>query len=95
MKTEDLIPVQELCIQYKVEFEFINSLNEIGLIEIIDLEEEHYINKEHLEEVEKLMRLHSDLGINLEGIEAISHLLKRVDELQKEILFLKNKFGEI
>lgn len=95
MKTEDLIPVQELCIQYKVEFEFINSLNEIGLIEIIDREETHYINKEHLEEVERLMRLHSDLGINLEGIEAISHLLKRVDELQKEILFLKNKFGEI
>lgn len=95
MKTEDLIPVQELCIQYKVEFEFINSLNEIGLIEIVDREETHYINKEHLEEVERLMRLHSDLGINLEGIEAISHLLKRVDELRKEILFLKNKFGEI
>jgi len=41
--------------------------------------------------VEKMMRLHYDLHINLEGIDAISNLLKQVQDLKKENQILKNK----
>jgi hypothetical protein len=94
MKTEDLVPVKELCIHYKIEYSFFDSLYEYGLVEIINEEQSEFILKENLSEVERMIRLHSDLGINLEGIEAISHLLKKVDELQKEILYLKNRYGD-
>jgi len=33
------------------------------------------------------------MDINIEGIETISHLLERVNELQQEIVALKNKVG--
>ena len=94
MKTEDLIPVQPLCVHYNIEFTFIDSLHEIGLVELITMEKENFIEKEHLSELERMIRLHSELGINLEGIEAISHLLQRVDELKREIITLKNKYGD-
>jgi hypothetical protein len=40
-----------------------------------------------------MVHLHYDLDINIEGIEAISHLLDRVDNLQRELITLKNRLG--
>jgi hypothetical protein len=37
------------------------------------------------------VRLHYDLDINLEGIEAITYLLNRVKNMQAEIIALKNR----
>jgi len=37
------------------------------------------------------MRLHFDLHINLEGLDAVYHLLQRVENLQSEITSLNNK----
>ncbi|MCW3077032.1 MAG: hypothetical protein JWO32_1641 [Bacteroidetes bacterium] len=91
MKNEDLIPIELLCTHYKIEYSFIESLNEIGLVEVTKVEKAPYIEKEHLSEVEHLMRLHRDLGLNLEGVEAVAYLLKRIEELKHEILLLKNK----
>jgi len=49
--------------------------------------------EEEIQTIEKMIRLHYDLEINLEGIEAISHLLKRVDGLQEELTSLKNRLS--
>jgi hypothetical protein len=37
------------------------------------------------------MRLHYDLGINMEGIDVISNLVKQIGELQQELASIKNK----
>jgi len=37
------------------------------------------------------VRLHYDLDINLEGLETINHLLEKIEEMQMEILKLRNK----
>ena len=39
------------------------------------------------------MRLHYDLDINIEGIDAIYNLLKQVEELQSQIITLRNKLN--
>lgn len=91
METKDLIAIQEFCKHYKVEISFIDSLNEFGLIEIITVEQTQFIHQQQLKDVEKMIRLHYDLEINLEGIDAISHLLKRVNSLQEELNALKIK----
>ena len=38
-----------------------------------------------------MVRLHYDLEINMEGIDAITHLLKKLQTMQDEISVLKNK----
>lgn len=93
MENERLIPLQNLCKHYKIEVSFIRSLNEFGLVEITRVKDEECLDIEYLSDIERLMRLHYDLEINLEGIDAISHLLKKMHELQKELLDLKNKLG--
>ena len=91
METDNLISVQQFCIHHNVEFAFINSLNEYGLIEVTTVEETQYIYKGQLKDLEKMIRMHYELDINIEGIDAISHLLNRVDDLHTELTALKNK----
>ncbi len=91
METDNLISVQQFCIHHNVEFAFINSLNEYGLIEVTTVEETQYIYKGQLKDLEKMIRMHYELDINIEGIDAISHLLNRVDDLHTELTSLKNK----
>ncbi|HMQ44948.1 MAG TPA: chaperone modulator CbpM [Mariniflexile sp.] len=38
-----------------------------------------------------MTRLHFELDINLEGLDAIHHLLKQVETLQQDIVTLHNK----
>ncbi|MEO6220138.1 MAG: chaperone modulator CbpM [Ginsengibacter sp.] len=93
METPHLISTDEFCTHHKVEYSFINSLHQFGLIEITTVEENRFIDTESLTELEKFVRLHYDLEINLEGIEAITYLIEKVKSLQHEINFLKNKLS--
>ncbi|HEV8513324.1 MAG TPA: chaperone modulator CbpM [Cyclobacteriaceae bacterium] len=93
MENEHLIAIEEFCIHYKVEPSFIYSLVEFQLVEVVTVEEKKYLSKDQLREVEKMIRMHYDLDINVEGIEAISHLLRRMDILQEELTALKNKIS--
>lgn len=93
MQTDDLIPAEEFCSHYQVELSFINYLHQFGLIEVTSVEETYYIPQAQLGKLEQLARLHYDLDINLEGIDAINHLLDRVQSLQLQITSLKNKLS--
>lgn len=90
---EHLISTDDFCSHYKVESAFITSLQQNGLIEIITIDQHSFIDHDHLKNIEKLVRLHYDLDINLEGIEAITYLLNKVKNMQEEIITLKNKLS--
>jgi len=90
MQNDDLILVEEFCTNYKIGYSFINSLQEFGLIEVTSIEQTDYITHYQLKRLEQLVRLHYDLDINLEGIDAITHLLDRVIKMQM-IVALVNK----
>jgi len=93
MNLKDLIEIDELCIRYKVEHTFIRSLNESGLIEVISMEQKEYVHCNKITEFEKMHRLYHDLNINMEGLEAIQHLLKKLKELQKINIKLQNRLN--
>ena len=93
MRNEELIPADEICVRYKVERQFVSSLYESGIIEIVTIEETEYVHCDNLAEFEKMMRLHHELDINMEGLEAINHLLKQIEELQNNNRRLKNRLG--
>lgn len=91
MEKKDLIPAEEICSRYQVEYSFINELNEHELIELSMIEESSYIPLDHLSDLERFIRLHYDLDINMEGLEAIDHLLKQMHSMQHQIRSLENK----
>ena len=91
MATTELILIQQICTYHEIEFSFIHDLNELGLIEIQSIEDEKYIHENQLKDVEKIIRMHRELNINLEGIDAIYNLQQRINQLEQELMQTKNK----
>jgi len=93
MSTGHLIVVREFCTAHQIEITFVESLAQQGLITTEIVNEQLAIQDTQLPSLEKMVRLHYDLDINLEGIETIFHLLERVEALQHEMHELKKKMG--
>ena len=93
MTNEEMVAAHEFCTSHKVDISFLHSLSEAGLIEITMLQENVFINQDRLPELEKLVRLHYEMDINLEGIETICHLLQQMNAMQEEMRVLKNRLG--
>lgn len=91
MERQDLIAADEICMHYQVEYSFIDELQDHGLIEINTVEETRGIPAERLSDLERFIRLHYEMDINLEGIEAINHLLKQIEDMQDQMRQLQNR----
>jgi hypothetical protein len=91
MQTEYLIAVDKFCASHNIEISFISSLEQNGLIEITNIKETGYIDAGQLQQLEKYIRFYYEMDINLEGIETITHLLRRIDQMQDEIIMLRNR----
>ncbi len=90
MQTE-LIIVSEYCHKCHIEPSFIDMLEEGGLIEVRDEEGEHYLLASQLPEIERYSRMYYDLSINMEGIDAIHHLLEKIERMRREIESLRRE----
>lgn len=91
MGSENYIRLTELCSHYSITETFVYSLRDYGLMEIVVLEDQEVIPEEQVGNFEKMLRMHYDLDINLEGIDAITHLLQQIRSLQEEVKTLRNK----
>lgn len=91
MSNDPLIPADQFCTQHNIELSFISTLHESGLINIVTVEQTQFIPEDHLPDLEKLVRLHYDLDINLEGLEAITYLIQRIESLQNELRQTRRK----
>jgi chaperone modulatory protein CbpM len=91
MTTEQLVSIEIFCQHEGVEITFVRALHERGLITVVAESEQQFIAPEHLPRLEQLARMHYELEINLEGIEAISHMLERVERLQVEMRALRDR----
>lgn len=90
MQTE-LIIVSDYCLKCHIEPSFIDLLDEVGLISVRTEGGEHYLFVSQLPELERYSRMYYDLSINLEGIDAIHHLLDRMDGMRREIDLLRRQ----
>jgi len=86
-----LIPIQKICETYQVNELFFENLQEYNLISLIKENNEFWIEENELNKIEKIMRLHFDLDINMEGIDVIISLLNKINQLNKEISFLQKQ----
>ncbi|MFD2564380.1 chaperone modulator CbpM [Aquimarina rubra] len=91
MAKEHLIPVIEFCRSHEVEFSFINTLHDFGLIEMVTYQQTSFIDSEELPRLEQILLFNKELEINLEGVEVIIRLLEKVHKIQNEMNMLKNR----
>lgn len=90
MKT-DYIIIEEYIEYCDIEPQFIALLEENGLIHIQEIENKRLLHLDELGNLDRYARMYYDLSINIEGIDAIHHLLKKIDQLQNEMKDLRNQ----
>lgn len=93
MEVENLIALAQFCEHHSVNEEFILSLNDHELIEVVTINGNSYIHIDSLEKTEKIIRLHIDLSINIEGIDVIIQLLEKIEHLENELKLSKKKLS--
>lgn len=90
MQTE-LIIVREYCRKCQIEPSFIELLEEGGLISVRTEDGEHYLLVSQLPDLERYSRMYYELSINMEVIDAIHHLLERMNRMRREIDLLREQ----
>jgi hypothetical protein len=91
MYSADFIAAGEFCAYHHVELSFIKGLHDSGLIGMTFRDGAVLLAAEELPALEKFVRWHYELAINFEGIEALAHLLERMDRLREENRVLHNR----
>ena len=86
-----MILAETFCVHHQIALSFIQQLRKQGMIETVIVEGNIFIPESELVRLEKIMHLHFDLDINLEGIETINYLLDRITHMQQEITTLNNR----
>jgi MerR HTH family regulatory protein len=85
MKTTPYIPLYLLSKHYEVEMSFFTDLVNIGLIEVVTIEDEATVHQDKIKDLEKMIRFHHEMNINIEGIDVVFNLLAKIETLQNEL----------
>lgn len=93
METTEMILATEFCMYHQIEMSFIYSLKNCGLLLTVIIEEQLYIPVNELKSLESMLLFYNTLDINLEGIETVTYLLQKINNLQQQILELNNKLS--
>ncbi len=91
MKMENYIPLVQICQSHEVEISFFNELDRIGLIHLVVIEQASYVHHDELPDIERIIRLHHELEINIEGIDVVFNLLRKIEDLQEKLTETKNR----
>ncbi|WP_293295567.1 chaperone modulator CbpM [Allomuricauda sp.] len=95
MKKENFISIKTFCENHGVGESFIYSMYEYEILQVQQEKEAGMLHLDDLPLLEKMVRLHHDLDINPEGIQAVHHLLGQVESLQEEVASLKKKLDRL
>lgn len=91
MAREKYILVSHYIQNSNIEDSFVHHLQEFGLITFEEKKNDYFINERDINEIERMFRLHNDLGINFEGLDAIKQMLKRLRRMEKEMDLLQKR----
>lgn len=93
MGATTFIKIGEFCINYGIEESFVFDLQEYEVIQIKLIDDEPCLPEQELPVLEKMIRMHQELEINPQGLQAIHHLLEKVNSLQEEIIALNRRLN--
>lgn len=88
---QDLVAADVFCRHHQVEIGFLHTLRDYGLVELVSVDQTECIPVDSLRAVEKLLRFHYDLHINMEGMDVITRLLREMETMQQRLYFLQNR----
>ncbi len=89
MNLKQYIPLDTVCTHYQIELAFVQRLGEMELIEFQTVDQLVCIHEDHLTDLERLLRLQRELNLELDSMDVVLHLVKKVEHLQAELARLE------
>lgn len=93
MPVKKLIAIKEFCSYHEVDMDLLLQFESHQLISLVKEKRSFYLPQGQLPLAEKLLRLHLQLGINLEGLEVILPLLHRIQNQDAALRNLQNQLN--
>lgn len=93
MDTRNYIRVRQFCSSHNIAESFVRILQEYEVIEMVEINRELHLHEYELPKLEKMLRLHKELEIDPQGLQAVHHLLQKVALLQQEVSTLQRKLN--
>lgn len=93
MSRSEFIEIAQLCREYQLEMQFFSTLEDYELIRVVRVKESPCVYMDELRRIEKMVRLHKELEINIEGIQAVINLLEKVESLQDELARVRSRLS--
>ena len=93
MAAEKYIWIRDFCEGHSLEETFLYQLQEFDLIRIVEVESQPALHRRELRRLERLVRLHHDLQISPQGLQAVQHLLDRLETMEQELWQLRRRLG--
>jgi len=90
MAAPKLIAVKEFCLHHQVKTDLILEMYSHEMLELVWIKRTVYIPEKNLPQLEKMIRLHRDLQLNLEGIQTVLQLLHSLEKKEAELQKLHN-----
>ena len=87
----NLITTGELARRSRLHPEMVDHLVDWGLVEPAESEPELLFHETVVPRIWRIMRLRRDLGINWAGIGVVLDLLERIEDLEREIAWLRKE----
>jgi len=94
MEMTKYISITTFCQYHGIESNLLFTFQEMGLLEIVEEESEHYLEEEKLAQLERMIRLYKDLELSPQGVEVVIGLLDKIQDLQEENRSLRKKLGK-
>ena len=85
------ITIEEFADFHQVTTELIQEFADFGLISVLKVEQQYCIDTGNIERCERAIRIHKDLGVNMEGIEIILDMREKHAEMQRELKWLRHQ----
>ncbi len=94
------VTIQEFSSFHQVDIHLIETFIHFGLLEPLDMDNQYCIREEDIEPLEAMVRLHTELDVNLPDLETIMHMRQRllqlqarVEELEGQLRWYENRFA--
>ncbi len=84
------ISLKTLAAFHQVDEALLQELIEYEIVPLSKRNREWAISLDYLDDFERALRLHRELGVNLQGVDIICRMHNRIKEMQAEIEHLKS-----
>ncbi|MFC5270680.1 chaperone modulator CbpM [Adhaeribacter terreus] len=89
------IEIEKFCTHHGVQVTLVREFADFGLVHLQEQEKQAFVPEEEIEKLERMIRLHSELGINKEGLEIILNMRDQLLNLNSELETIKYRLKQL